>query len=126
MRSFFLVSPEENPKQHLRILAKIAGRVDDPGFIDEWLACEDEQQLKEVLLRDENFLNIKLRMGTSSEALVNRRIRDIHMPEEALIAIINRDGIPIVPTGSKMLHEGDRLTIIGDKKGIAEFRRLYM
>ncbi|MCA9393105.1 MAG: amino acid permease [Candidatus Omnitrophica bacterium] len=123
---FFLVSPEENPKQHLRILAKIAGRVDDPGFIDEWLACEDEQQLKEVLLRDENFLNIKLRMGTSSEALVNRRIRDIHMPEEALIAIINRDGIPIVPTGSKMLHEGDRLTIIGDKKGIAEFRRLYM
>ena len=123
---FFLVSPEENPKQHLRILAKLAGRVDDSGFIEEWMACEDEQQLKEVLLRDENFLNIKLRQGAKSGALINRRIRDVRMPEEALIAIINRDGIPIVPTGSKMLLEGDRLTIIGDKKGIGEFRRLYI
>ncbi|MBZ0167371.1 MAG: amino acid permease, partial [Candidatus Omnitrophica bacterium] len=123
---FFLVSPEENPKQHLRILAKIAGRVDDPGFIHEWMACEDEQQLKEVLLRDENFLNIKLRVGSRSEGLIDRRIRDIHMPDEVIIAIINRDGIPIVPTGSKLLKEGDRLTIIGDKKGIGEFRRLYL
>ncbi len=29
---FFLVSPENDPSQHLRILAKIAGRLDDDDF----------------------------------------------------------------------------------------------
>ena len=29
---FFLISPEKDPTQHLRILAQIAGRVDDDSF----------------------------------------------------------------------------------------------
>lgn len=122
---FFLVSPEENPKQHLRILAKIAGRVDDETFMEEWMAAENDQQLKEVLLRDDSFLTLKLVHGNKSEVMINKQIKEIHMPEESLIAIINRDGLPIVPKGDKSLKEGDRLTIIGDKRGIVEFRKLY-
>ncbi len=123
---FFLVSPEENPQQHLRILAKIAGRVDDDGFMDEWMSAENDQRLKEVLLRDESFVTIRLSMSGKSAKLVEQRIKDVQMPEESLIAIINRDGKPIVPKGEKILQAGDRLTIIGDRRGIAEFRKLYM
>ncbi len=43
---FFLVSPENNPTQHLRILAKIAGRVDDEDFTTKWMNAVDEFELK--------------------------------------------------------------------------------
>ena len=43
---FFLVSPEKDPTQHLRILAQIAGRVEEDGFEQEWMNAEDEQDLK--------------------------------------------------------------------------------
>ena len=123
---FFLVSPEENPKQHLRILAKIAGRVDDANFIEEWLDAENEQQLKESLLRDANFISMTIRSGTKSSGFIEKMLKEIHLPEETLIAVITRDGLPIVPSGKKQLKEGDRLTVIGDPNGIKEFRKLYM
>ena len=49
----FLVSPEENPGQHLRILAHIANRIDDVAFMEAWRSAADEQQLKEILLHRE-------------------------------------------------------------------------
>ena len=122
----FLVSPEENPKQHLRILAKIAGRVDDADFMEEWLGAENELQLKELLLRDANFVSLTVRANTKSSALIEKRLRDIRMPEDTLIAVINRQGLPIVPSGKKVLKEGDRITVIGEPEGIKEFRRTYI
>lgn len=47
---FCLVSPEEDPGQHLRILAEIAGRVDQPGFASQWTAARSERELRELLL----------------------------------------------------------------------------
>jgi len=122
---FFLISPEENPKQHLRLLAKIADRVDAEEFISSWMSAKNEQEIKELLLRDDTFFNIKLKRGTKSEQLIGKALKDIVMPEESLIAIINRGGRTIVPRGHKELKDRDRLTIIGDAKGIKEFRRLY-
>ncbi len=42
---FFLISPEANPTQHLRILAQIARRVDDDEFTKAWAAAQDDQEL---------------------------------------------------------------------------------
>ena len=39
---FFLVSPRGDPGQHLRILAQIAGRVDQEDFMDAWLAASNQ------------------------------------------------------------------------------------
>ena len=33
---FFLVSPDEDAGQHLRLLGHLATRVDDPAFLDRW------------------------------------------------------------------------------------------
>ena len=49
----FLVSPEQNPGQHLRILAHIANRIDDVAFMEAWRSAADEQQLKEIFLHRE-------------------------------------------------------------------------
>ena len=123
---FFLVSNEDNPGQHLRILAQIAGRVDDDGFAEEWLAAGDEQDLQEVVLRDDRFLILPVRITTGAKGLIDRRIRDIWLPKGALIALVRRDGNVSVPDGSTEVFEGDRLTIIGSPASLEEIRRRYL
>ena len=122
---FFLVSPNENPGQHLRILAQIAGRVDDENFIKDWMDATDDQELKEILLRDERFFSLTIRSNTPSSALIGNSLRDIRMPEGCLVALIRRKGETIVPRGLTELMEGDRLTIIGDAQGIEQLINEY-
>lgn len=123
---FFLVSPEEDPKQHLRILAQIAERVDDEGFMEEWLAARNEQVLKEVLLRNERFLSLRLR-GTDEQTveLIGRRLRDLKLPDGVLVALIRRNGKILVPRGSTILEDNDRLTVLGNPDDISRLRDRY-
>ena len=120
---FYLISPNENPGQHLRILAQIAGRIDDENFLKDWLDASDEQELKEILLRDERFLSLRIRNNTPSSVFIGRSLKDIRMPEDCLVALIRRRGETIVPRGLTVLLEGDRLTIIGDAQGIEQLNK---
>ncbi len=122
---FYLISPNENPGQHLRILAQIAGRIDDENFLKDWLDASDEQELKEILLRDERFLSLRIRKNTPSSVFIGRSLKDIRMPEDCLVAVIRRRGETIVPRGLTVLLEGDRLTIIGDAQGIKQLNNKY-
>ncbi len=122
---FFLVSGEIDPGRHLRILAQLAGRVEDERFMEEWLASSDEQELKETLLRDDRFLSLKLESGGRSEALIGRALNELGLPPGCLVALIRRYGSTIVPRGQTVLREGDRLTIIGEPEGLAEFSERY-
>ncbi len=122
---FYLISPNENPGQHLRILAQIAGRIDDENFLKDWLDASDEQELKEILLRDERFLSLRIRNNTPSSVFIGRSLKDIRMPEDCLVAVIRRRGETIVPRGLTVLLEGDRLTIIGDAQGIEQLNNKY-
>ncbi len=122
---FFLFSPETNPTQHLRILAQIAGRVEDESFEKDWDAAEDEQELKEVLLRDERFLSVYVRKDGKAESMIGRALRDLQLPEGCLIALLRRGGQMVAPSGSTVFHDGDRLTIIGDPEGLRELRARF-
>ena len=121
----FLISPTDNPGQHLRILAQIAARVDDKNFIKDWLGACDEQELKEILLRDERFLSLKVLSTNSTSKLIGRSLREISMPEGSLVALIRRNGETIVPRGQTYLEEKDRLTIIGDASGIEKLNKEF-
>lgn len=123
---FFLVSPEANPGLHLRILAQIAGRVDDRDFTRQWLAAETEQEIKEVLLREDHFLSLEVREDAPTAGLIDRPISAIHMPEGSLISMIHRAGNVIIPRGSTVLHQGDRLTVIGYPEGIRRLKKEYL
>jgi amino acid transporter/mannitol/fructose-specific phosphotransferase system IIA component (Ntr-type) len=122
---FFLVSGEADPGRHLRILAQRAGRVEGDDFIEEWQACSDEQELKEVLLRDDRFLSLRLEVGTPGEALIGRALRELTLPPGCLVALIRRYGSTIVPRGQTVLREGDRLTIIGEPEGLKQMEERY-
>ncbi len=117
---FFLVSPEANPGQHLRILAQIAGRVDDSDFLAAWLAGEGEQRLKEILLRNERYLPLTVRRDAATGSLIGRTLRDLELPDGCLVALVRRGREAIVPRGRTRLEEGDRLTIIGEPEEIRE------
>ena len=115
---FFLVSGELDPGRHLRILAQLAGRVEDESFMPEWLAGRHEQELKETLLRDDRFLSLKLRSGSRAETLIGKPLSDLDLPPGCLVALIRRYGEMLVPQGRTVLREGDRLTIIGSPGGL--------
>jgi amino acid transporter/mannitol/fructose-specific phosphotransferase system IIA component (Ntr-type) len=119
---FFLVSPEQDPGQHLRILAKIAGRVDDADFMAQWLAARTRHELKEVLLRDERFLSLRLQREGRGGWLIGRSLSDLHLPHGCLIAMIRRGEDLLIPYGSTVLEDGDWVTIIGEPAVIQRLR----
>ena len=122
---FFLVSPEGDQSAHLRTLASLANRTDEESFIVEWRAAADEQEIKEALLHHERYLTLHLLSGTSTEAFIDQPIRDLTLPAGNLVALVRRRGDIIVPNGSTVLSEGDRVTIIGDRAGIERIYELY-
>ncbi|MBR9976695.1 MAG: amino acid permease [Bacteroidetes bacterium] len=124
--TFFLISPENDPGQHLRILAQIAGRVDDDNFIRIWESAESEQELKEALLHDERSVALSVRRNDATVVLMNHSLRDIDLPEGCLVTWLRRGEQVIVPRGSTVIHEDDRLTIIGDPQAIRHVRETYL
>ena len=122
---FFLVSSEENPGQHLRILAHIAGQLENEEFMPQWSDAADEQEIKEALLRNERYVSIVVREDTATSEFAGRLIRELTLPESVLIAIIRRGERSIVPRGSTLIQNGDRLTIIGEPGVIASLFRKY-
>ena len=123
---FFLISPEEKPTQHLRILAQIARRVDEESFALDWDSAESEQELKEALLREERSLSLLLSSDTSTVSLIGRPLREIDIPDGCLIVLFRRKGNNYVPKGHTVFKEGDYLTIIGNHQGLRQLNKLYV
>jgi len=122
---YFLVSPETDPTQHLRILAQIAGRVEEETFESEWWQATDEQEIKEALLHEDRCLSIVVSKETATKNLINKPLKEIHFPDGCLVAMLRREGQTIIPKGSTVILEEDRLTILGDPRSMAEFKKEY-
>jgi uncharacterized transporter YbjL len=116
---FFLMSPVNDPGQHLRLLAQIAGRVDEEDFMKAWLSAPNHQKLKEAILRDDRMLTLRLDPETPSAPLIGQALKDIVLPEGTLIALVRRGPEVVIPRGATVLERGDRLTIIGEPAGLA-------
>ena len=123
--AFFLASPAAGRGRHLRILAQIAGRVDDESFLTEWLEAEDDLELREVMLRDERMLIVEVLPAGASSALAGMTIEEMALPESTLAAMIRRRGQLIVPHDGTVIQAGDRLTILGSPRNIIDLRHRY-
>lgn len=117
---FFLISPEENPGQHLRILAQIASHIDNENFMNLWAEAKTEQDIKELLLREDRYIRIVLHENETHADWIGKKLNEIKLPEKCLIAIIQRKGEIIVPNGEMKLNRNDKLTIIGNPDGITK------
>jgi mannitol/fructose-specific phosphotransferase system IIA component (Ntr-type) len=122
---FFLVSPESNPAQHLRMLAQIASRVDEESFASDWESATNEQQLKEVLLHEERYFTLIVRNDSSTKELIGKKLADVDFPEGCLVTWMRRSDLELIAHGNTFLQEGDVLTIIGEPEGINELREKF-
>lgn len=122
---FFLISPENDPAQHLRILARIAERVEEESFAEEWQQADDEHQLRLSLLHDDRFVTMTLAPGGDMDHLIDKPLDTTHFPQGCLVAMLHRSGQAFVPNGKTILKEGDRLTIIGNRDGLAQLKQDY-
>ena len=119
----FLVTPEEQPLLHMRIIGHMAELIEAEEFLDRWIAATDERTLKEVLLSDERLVHVRLQQHTPSEAWIDKEIMEIELPGECLVTIIERNKEIIIPKGRTKLHSGDVLSILGYPKDIQELRQ---
>jgi mannitol/fructose-specific phosphotransferase system IIA component (Ntr-type) len=120
----YLISSTKKSGQHLRIIAHLAEMIDSIDFYERWMSAADETDLREILLRDERFINITLRKNDITATMIGKSVKDLELPGESLITLIKRDGKIIFPHGKSNLKENDELSIIGDKSDIKEMKKM--
>lgn len=122
---FFLVSPEGDPGQHLRMLAQLATRIDQSDFIEHWLAAKNEVQLREVFLRSNRYISIRIRSDHPTSEFLGHTLQEIDLPEQCLVAALRRGGETLVPRGTTSFELGDRLLVIGDPPAIEHLHERF-
>lgn len=121
----FLISSKVKAGQHFRILVHLSEMIETIDFYDRWKYAKDEKELKELLLDEDLFINVRLKEKAKSAVLIDRQVKDLALPGESLITIVRRKGKVIFPHGSTLLKRGDELFIIGEKEDIEEIRKKY-
>ncbi len=106
----------------MRILAQIAGRVEDDNFSKDWENAKNDQELKEALLHDERLLMVIVDKHSAASVFMGKALRDIEIPRGCLIAFIRREGETMIPNGNTKFLDGDHLTFIGDPKSLDELK----
>ncbi|MDD7984093.1 amino acid permease [Lentisphaera marina] len=121
---FLLVSPEGNPGLHLRMLAELANRIDQDEFLSRWNEEPNSAHLKQLLLNDGHYMTLTLKTNNGSQKFIGKAIKELGLPEGSLVAMIQRGSQRVVPSGSTILEEADRLIIIGEPKILTKLRVL--
>jgi mannitol/fructose-specific phosphotransferase system IIA component (Ntr-type) len=122
----YLMSSTERSGQHLRILAHLAEMIDVVDFKERWLEAEDEAELREILLRDERFINLTIRADGPTKGMINKCVKDITFPGSTLITVVKRGDKIIYAHGKTLLKTNDTLSLIGEKEDIKEVKEKYI
>ncbi|MDZ7690571.1 MAG: amino acid permease [Balneolaceae bacterium] len=120
----FLVSSEKRSTQHLRFLAHIAEMIDQDNFLQRWIDAEDEGDLQEILLRDERFINLKVDANNQTKEMIGKKIHEIELPGNSLIAILRHEEKITIPHGNTVIQKGDELSIIGETEDIKRIKEM--
>lgn len=113
-----LVSGNDKPGQHFRIIAELAKRIEDESFMAACRHIESHQRLKELLLHDAGFLELFIGEHSSTETLVDTKIAALELPPGAFIAGLRRNGTLFEPRGETRLKRHDTVIFIGEPKAI--------
>ena len=122
---FLLVSPEENPAQHLRMLAELANKIDKENFLEMWNDASNTAHLKRTLMNESRYFILNVDKIGGSNDLIGQSIMDINLPEDSLVAMVQRGSQVIIPRGKTVLREKDRVIIIGEPSVIEDLRKKY-
>ena len=119
---FFLISPEDDPALHLRLLAKLAGCVEEDTFEVLWIEATDAASLREILLRNDRYLSFEIQRHGTAHDWIDTPVRSLDLPDGCLVAMVLRGEETIVPRGSTVLQHDDAITLIGEPDCIRTLR----
>jgi len=114
----FLIIPGETAGLDMRLVGHLAEIVQPGNFRSRWMNAESERELRKILISDEHFLHLTLDESGNFNGFVGRKISDLQLPGECLVAIIHRAGDIIIPHGRTLIEAGDELAIIGNPEDI--------
>jgi mannitol/fructose-specific phosphotransferase system IIA component (Ntr-type) len=115
---FILISPEANPGQHLRLLAEIANRAEGIDFAGEWRYWS-RREIQSQFIHSEEIEEVIIGSGQ----IAGRQIRDLDLPDECIIAFIERTGAMVVPHGDTQVERGDKVILLGHEEALAAARK---
>lgn len=122
---FFLINPKDQPRQQLRMLSRLVDIVERGNFHTDVMETNGERALKEYLLHNERYTTVELLKDSTQEELIGKKLMEIKLPQGVLVALIERNGETITPSGQTLLQENDVLTIIGEPKAINSLIHKY-
>jgi trk system potassium uptake protein TrkA len=70
------------------------------------------EQITNLLPIEEGRVNVTEVVLDAGSPVAGKSLKDIDLPENALVAVLIRDGRPIVPRGASELRGGDRVVLI--------------
>jgi trk system potassium uptake protein TrkA len=70
------------------------------------------EQITNLLPVGEGRVNVTEIILDANSPVAGKLLKDLDLPENALVAVVIRDGQPIVPRGANQLLAGDRLVLI--------------
>lgn len=122
---FLLISPEEDPGQHLRMLAELANKIDQDDFLESWNDSSNSAHLKRILMNESRYFILKVNNEDHTKDMIGKTLASLNLPEGSLVAMVHRGKQVIIPRGSTSLQEGDRIIIIGEPHIVENLRKEY-
>lgn len=113
-----LICPRKPAGLDLRLAGHLAEVVQSVDFDPRWLAAKTDNEMNEILMRDDHFLHAPISDLGDLESYVGQPLSEIELPGSCLIAIIERDGDVIIAAPSETLQPGDYVAIIGEPEDL--------
>lgn len=121
---FFLISSNDNPGLHLRLLGTLAERIQDENFLPSWMGAQNHHDLKATLLKLEKVLILSINENLKTAEFIGKQLMELNF-HGCLVALLKRHDDNIVPHGKTVIREGDILTIIGEPDNLKVVTKLY-
>jgi len=123
---FFVLSRSDEPKQQLRLLSRLMDIVERDQFVENITSIKNPREIKEYLLHNDRYITLHLQKGTVQEEFINKSLKEVKLPTDVLVAIIQRKDQIFTPRGDTVLRENDIITIIGETKGVKTLFNKYI
>ncbi len=115
----YLILPEEPAGLDLRIVGHLAEVAQSDRFEERWLAAKDENELAEVLVRDDHFVRERAEKIPALASQLEVPLREVDLPGSCLVMMIERAGQLMIAKPRLELKADDLVSILGEPEDLS-------
>ena len=117
-----LICPPKPAGLDMRIAGHLAEIVQAEGFDRRWLSARTDSELNDVLVRDDHFLHVPVESLPVLARQVGKRIAEIELPDDVLIALVERDDRTLIAGPDLTLAARDTVALVGEPPALESLR----